>query len=388
MSGPVQWSRDRLTVTAVCAFLVIFLIGSAYHSREPIQDFMSSKGITTSTSNSPTTSAPTGRVLVKVGGVPQEGFGSSLHFIKDGIRMARVLDADFYPVRTFDFDIFAYNAMDELNLGMDASKRNWNNMCNLHTSITKVGGHEPFPDRVVRLRKGVEQFIEQSKLMSRGEEFNATFIQDVRNNVQGCDVIVYADQEVHQDWEWDDWTREWVHVAIRRNANIKLAEGKALAVPPRDVHVHYRWGDVVDLIQKHHDGGKWNYDQPKLERSIQSVEACLGRKLSSNVFIKHSPAQETDDELRKIIAPIRQDARIIEGEDDIVDLWHLSQAKILAISGGTYSSAAAAIGKFSLVIHNGWHVADYDHLERDGVPLLEQGEKLTSEQCALIRKSF
>jgi hypothetical protein len=154
------------------------------------------------------------------------------------------------------------------------------------------------------------------------------------------------------------------------------------------VHVHYRWGDVVDLIQKHHDDGKWNFDNAKLERSIQSVEACLGHILTSNVFIKHSPAQESDDELRQIIAPIRQDARIIEGEDDIVDLYHLSQAKILAVSGGTYSSAAAAIGKFSLVIHNGWHVRDYDHLLKDGVPLLEQGERLTAEQCIHVRKTF
>jgi hypothetical protein len=331
---------------------------------------------------------PSGRVLVKVGGVPQEGFGSSLHFIKDGIRMAHVLGVDFYPVRTFDFDVFEYNAMDELNLGVDSSKRNWNNMCNLHTSITKVGGHEPFPERVIRLRKGVERFIEESKRMSQGEEYDEEFIKEVRQNVEGCDVILYADQEVHQDWEWDDYPRAWVAEAIRRNAAIKLAQGKANPIPTRDVHVHYRWGDVVDLIQKHHDDGKWNFDNAKLERSIQSVEACLGHKLTSNVFIKHSPAQESDDQLRQIIAPIRQDARIIEGEDDIVDLYHLSQAKILAVSGGTYSSAAAAIGKFSLVIHNGWHVRDYDHLFKDGVPLLEQGEKLTAEQCIHVRKTF
>src|ERR1700753_1847188 len=106
MSGPVQWSRGRLTVTAVCVFLVLFLAGSAYHSREPIQDFMSNQGLT---SSSKTAKAPSGRVLIKVGGVPQEGFGSSLHFIKDGIRMARVLGVDFYPVPTFDFDTFQYN---------------------------------------------------------------------------------------------------------------------------------------------------------------------------------------------------------------------------------------------------------------------------------------
>ncbi len=385
MSGPVQWSRSRLTITAVSAMLVIFLIGSAYRSREPIHGFMSNKGIT---STSSTSTVPSGRVLVKVGGVPQEGFGSSLHFIKDGIRMAHVLGADFYPVRTFDFDIFEYNAMDELNMGVDSSKRNWNNMCNLHTSITKVGGHEPFKDRVVRLREGVEHFINETKAMSRGDEFDEEFIKEVRENVEGCDVILYADQEVHQDPEWDEYTRTWVTEAIRRNAAIKLAEHKAQPIPPRDVHVHFRWGDVIDLIQKHHDGGKWNFNNPKMERSIQSVEACLTRKLSSNVFIKHSPAQESDDELRKIIAPIRQDARIIEGEDDIVDLYHLSQGKILVISGGTYSSAAAAIGKPSLVIHNGWHVVDYDHLLRDGVPLLEQGEKLTAEQCAHVRKTM
>jgi hypothetical protein len=278
--------------------------------------------------------------------------------------------------------------MDELNLGVDASKRNWNNMCNLHTSITKVGGHEAFPERVVRLRKEVARFIEESKSMSRGEEYDEEFINEVRQNVEGCDVIIYADQEVHQDWEWDDYPRAWVTEAITRNAAIKLAEGKAKVIPPQDVHVHYRWGDVVDLIQVNHEGGKWNFDNAELERSIQSVEACLGRKLSSNVFIKHSPAQESDQELRQIIAPIRQDARIIEGEDDIVDLYHLSQAKILAISGGTYSSAAAAIGKFSLVIHNGWHVWDYEHLSRDGIPLLGQGEKLTAEQCAHVRKTF
>ncbi|ETI26703.1 hypothetical protein G647_10363 [Cladophialophora carrionii CBS 160.54] len=385
MSVPGRWSRGQLTAAAVCAFLILSLIGSAYRSREPIRSFINDKALTASSSAN---IAPSGRVLVKVGGVPQEGFGSSLHFIKDGIRMAKVLDVDFYPVRTFDFDVFEYNAMDELNLGIDSSKRNWNNMCNLHTSITKVGGHEPFPERVVRLRKGVERFIDESKYMARGEEYDEAFIQEVRQNVEGCDVIIYADQEVHQDWEWDDWTRAWVATAIRRNAAIKLGQGKAKPIPPRDVHVHYRWGDVVDLIQKHHDGGKWNFDNAKLERSIASVEACLRRKLTSNVFIKHSPAQESDDELRQIIAPIRQDASIIEGEDDIVDLYHLSQAKILAVSGGTYSSAAAATGNFSLVIHNGWHVGDYEHLYRDGVPLLEQGEKLSAEQCAHVRRTF
>ncbi|KAJ9606240.1 hypothetical protein H2200_009201 [Cladophialophora chaetospira] len=382
MVGAVQWSRSRVTATALCALLFVLLTGSAYHSREPIQGFMSNRSAWRSKQ------PPTSRVLVKVGGVPQEGFGSSLHFIKDGIRMAQVLGVDFYPVRTFDFDVFEYNAMDELNLGIDSSKRNWNNMCNLHTSITKVGGHEPFPERVIRLRKGVERFIEESKAMSRGEEYDEEFINEVRQNIEGCDVIVYADQEVHQDWEWDYYTRTWVAEAIRRNAAIKLAQGKARPIPSQDVHVHYRWGDVVDLIQAQHDGGKWNFDNTRLERSIRSVESCLGRKLTSNVFIKHSPAQESDEELRKIIAPIRRDARLIEGEDDIVDLFHLSQAKILAISGGTYSSAAAAIGKFSLVIHNGWHPADYDHLRKDGVPLLEQGEKLTAEQCVELRKTF
>ncbi|KIW71819.1 hypothetical protein PV04_00051 [Phialophora macrospora] len=385
MSGAGRWSRGRSTTVGVAAFLILVLIAGAYRSREPIQGFITDKSLTPSSSAE---NAPSGRVLVKVGGVPQEGFGSSLHFIKDGIRMAHVLGVDFYPVRTFDFDVFEYNAMDELNLGVDSSKRNWNNMCNLHTSITKVGGHEPFPDRVVRLRKGVERFIEEAKLMSQGEKYDEEFIREVRQNVEGCDVIIYADQEVHQDWEWDDYTRPWVAEAIRRNAAIKLAEGKANPIPRRDVHVHYRWGDVVDLIQKHHDEGKWNFDNVRLERSIHSVEACLGHRLTSNVFIKRSPAQESDDQLRQIIAPIRQDARIIEGEDDIVDLYHLSQGKILAVSGGTYSSAAAAIGNVSLVIHNGWHPRDYDHLRRDGVPLLEQGEKLNAEQCAHVRKTF
>lgn len=46
--------------------------------------------------------------------------------------MAYALSADFYAVRTFHFDVFEYNAVDELNMGVDLSKRNWNNICNLH----------------------------------------------------------------------------------------------------------------------------------------------------------------------------------------------------------------------------------------------------------------
>ena len=214
------------------------------------------------------------------------------------------------------------------------------------------------------------------------------YMYEVRQIVEGCNVILYADQEVHQDPEWDEYTRKWVKEAFRRNAAIKRAEGKAKPLPPRDVHVDYRWGDVVDLVHAHCDDGKWNFENAELERSIRSVKACLGRKLSSNVFIKPSPAQESDEELREIIAPIRQDARIIEGEDDIVDLYHLSQSKILAVSGGTYSTATAATGNFSLVIHDGWHVVGYDRLWIDGVPLLEQWDKLTSEQCAHVRKTL
>ena len=106
--------------------------------------------------------------------------------------------------------------------------------------------------------------------------------------------------------------------------------------------------------------------------------------------MKRSDKQETEDQLKRIIAPIRQDARIVEGEDDIVDLLHLSQAKVLAITGGTYSSTAAALGKFSfaLVITNGWHQTDYNHLIRDGIPVIEQGSSLTQEECGRVRKRF
>ena len=365
-------------VLAVVGFLFCLTLLGFFRTHTPITGLLSRPGLTSRHR----------RVLIKVGGVPQEGFGSSLHFIKDAMRMAGVLGVDFAPVRTFDFAEFNYNAMDELNLGIDFSQYNWNNMCNLHTSITKVGGHENFPERVVRLRKGVDRFADEAKLVSKGLPHDGAYIDEVRANVAGCDVILFADQEVHQAPDWDRFPREWVRNAITRNASIKIAQRKAKAVAPRDVHIHYRWGDVVSKIKEHHDGGKWNFDNEALEHTIASVETCLGRKLSSNVFMKRSPWQESDEELRRIIAPIRQDARIVEGEDDIADLLHLSEAKILAVTGGTYSSAAAAIGRFSLVIHNGWHVGDYDHLVADGVPLVEQGHTLTDEQCAHVRTTF
>lgn len=387
-----QWPRGRLFFLTMVVIITFGVIGSVYHSHQRIERYLTSNGyhygLANTSPHSPTTKPA--RYLFKVGGVPQEGFGSTLQFMKDGMRFARVFDVKFAPVRTFDFPEFNYNVVNELNRGLDFSKLNWNNMCNLHTTITTLGGHENFPERIVRLRSNVEKLIRESRQMSLGEQYDDTWIEEVRENVKDCDVILYADQEVHQDHEWDPFTQEWVKEAITRNADIKIAAGKAQVVEPCDVHVHYRWGDVVDNIKQYHDDGKWNFDNEALEQTIKSVEKCLDRKLTSNVFMKRSPKEESDDELRSIIAPIRQDARIVEGEDDIVDLLHLSQAKVLAITGGTYSSTAAALGKSSvaLVITNGWHQTDYDHLLRDGIPLLEQGLSLSQEQCIEVRKRF
>lgn len=388
-----QWPRGRLFFLTMVVLIFFSLIGTVYHSHQRIETFLTNSrygyGHGSSTSPHPPKNKPE-RWLIKVGGVPQEGFGSTLQFMKDGMRFARVFDVKFAPVRTFDFPEFNYNVVDELNLGLDFSKLNWNNMCNLHTTITTLGGHEVFPERITRLRKNVDKLIQEARQISLGRPYDAAWIEEVRENVEHCDVILYADQEVHQDYEWDPFTQEWVKEAITRNADIKIAQGKAQTIEPRDVHVHYRWGDVVENIKNYHDNGKWNFDNEALEQSIKSVETCLGRKLSSNIFMKRSEKQESDDELRKIIAPIRQDARIVEGEDDIVDLLHLSQAKVLAITGGTYSSTAAALGKFSfaLVITNGWHQTDYDHLVRDGITVLEQGISLSQEQCVKVRKAF
>jgi hypothetical protein len=320
------------------------------------------------------------RILIKSGGIPSEGFGSSLQFIKDGIRIAKVLDVDFAPIRSFDFRA-EYNPMDELNLWRDLNAYDWNNACNLHTSVTKEGGHETFPDRVTRLRKEVAYLTRQAVLMAEGKGYDRDWIKKAKNNLEKCSTIIYADQDVHQDHKWDNTTREWIREAIHKNARIKLARKKARHVQTRDIHIHYRWGDVVAKLSQ---SNKWRFDNEKLEYTIRTIELCLQRDLTSNIFMKRSDKMESQAELQAIVHPVRHNAHFIEGEDDIVDLQHLSEAKILAITGGTYSSTAAAIGRPKLVLHNGWNAQDYAYLELTGTVLLQQGFSISQTQCDKI----
>jgi hypothetical protein len=325
---------------------------------------------------------PRKRLLLKVGGVPSEGFGSSLGFIRHAIRLANVLEVDFAPVRTLDWEGL-YSVMDELNRGIDFADYNWNNMCNLHTTImTRKEVWGSFTARIDVLRQGLERLLLEVDAYSQDLPYDKALIETAKKRLESCDVIIFADQMVHSDGFWDRVSRKWIHDAIGRNVQFKLDEKKVTPITPKDIHVHFRWSDIKEKIGT--SDKKWAFNNTALEISLKSIETCLGRELSSNIFMKRSKAQETEAQLREIVQPIRPTGTFIEGEDDIADLWHLSKAKILAITGGTYSNTAAAIGDPAMIVHNGIHVGTYQYLKRAGVVILQEGELMNADQCSTL----
>jgi hypothetical protein len=195
---------------------------------------------------------PLTKVLIRSGGIPREGFGSAISFIKDAASVAHVLGAD---VRIAQSDpVFGYRTSDLIHADhLDTPGR----ICDLHQTVLTDLSHGTFLERHARAADELQLFtdrVEDFCLLNATEPAAAFELPAyMRQRLDQCDIIIWADQIHHTRIGWNACNLAW----LRRALDVPARGSKK-----RTVGVHYRWGDV------------WHHEHLDPKWSVRALRSC------------------------------------------------------------------------------------------------------------------
>jgi hypothetical protein len=272
--------------------------------------------------------------VIKAGGIPKEGFGSSLGFILATANIAYLLDADLYISQTATF--FDYRASDYLNKGIEIQPNA--RFCDIIEILELDPAAGQFQERIDRSLTRLDQLYHETEQKCRNRDDRQVFSDYALKEMESCDVIIINDYRVISRG-WTPCSQNWWKSVIDKYS--APAHGN-------DIAIHFRWGDMA---YKAKTEAKWKMDMTKVAPLVDIIRE-VNPSVQVRVFMAKSDANESQDELREILKPLSGEFEIVEAGDDIEELSMMGKARYLFVNSGSFSIAAAATRAAGVVIHN------------------------------------
>lgn len=295
--------------------------------------------------------------VIKAGGIPKEGLGSSLGFITAAANIAYLLDAEFIITQTAE--MMGYRASDILNRGVEL--RGGGRTCDIMEILLEDPGTGSFQGRMDRAQSILDVTYERAIKKCTTVPTEILLSDYAINEIARCDTLVINDYRTISRG-WTHCSQAWWKGVIDQYAG--PAHGN-------DIAIHFRWGDMYHVSQVE---DKWRFDMNKVARLVDIIrEENPG--VVVNVYMKKSRENESERRMREILLPLTGDYNIIEAAEDVEELAMMAKARYLFINSGSFSTAAAATRAAQVVVFNNGgahhhlaamgidHVFNYDQMD-------------------------
>lgn len=273
--------------------------------------------------------------IIKAGGIPKEGLGSSLGFITATANIANLLDAELIITQTAE--MMGYRVSDILNKGLSLEGNG--RVCDIMEILLEDPGTGTFQGRMDRAQGILDKTYERAIKKCTTVPTEILLSDYAMREINRCDTIIINDFRTISRG-WTKCSMAWWKGAIDQYS--PPAEGN-------DVAIHFRWGDMYHkaLTEK-----KWMMEMDKVAKVVEIIRAEKPNVVV-NVFMKKSKENESENRMREILSPLKAPFNIIEAETDVEELSMMAKAEYLIINSGSYSTGAAATGAARVVVFNG-----------------------------------
>ena len=272
--------------------------------------------------------------IIKAGGIPKEGLGSSLGFITATANIANLLDAELIITQTAE--MMGYRVSDILNKGLSLEANG--RVCDIMEILLEDPGTGTFQGRMDRAQGILDKTYERAIKKCTNVPTEILLSDYAMKEINRCDTIVINDFRTISRG-WTKCSMAWWKSVIDQYS--PPSEGN-------DIAIHFRWGDMYHkaLTEK-----KWKMD---MNYAAKIVEIIRQEKpnVVVNVFMKKSKENESENRMREILKPLTGPFNILEAETDVEELAMMAKAEYLIINSGSYSTAAAATGAAKVVVFN------------------------------------
>lgn len=341
-----QWARKNPAIAVpliVVAVVVVLytLLSSSLPSGHPQTRALAVASGPPRPARQPTTrdgKARTRRLqILRTGGIPKEGLGSSIGFMRTAGNLAYLLDADY--IISMTALMFDYRASEIVNKGL--SLKSGGRVCDIMEVILHNPSDGHFQERMDRAQSYLDRLYQRGKQICQGELPEDTPLLDeyALKELDRCDTLVINDYRI-VGGSWSPCNRAWWQDVI-----------DSYQTGPRhgnDIAIHFRWGDMYHVAQKE---DKWKLEMAKVAPLVNIIRE-ENPSVVVNVYMKPSRENESERRMRQILQPLAGEYNIIESSDDVEELSMMAQARYLFINAGSFSTAAAASGHAQVVVHN------------------------------------
>lgn len=284
--------------------------------------------------------------VVKAGGVPKEGFGSSLGFLIPAVSIAQLLDADFIVSQTAE--MLGFRASDYINAGVELQGAG--RVCDimeviLDEPMVSLG---PFQERMDHAQGMLDALYKRAVNLCRMEIDGPLLSEWSRQEIARCDTLVindYRSTSHYFNFCAESWWRGVIEPHVPRSRR-SASQATSPTGARESIAIHYRWGDMYKNIAGE---AKWRFNMDKVAHAVDIIrEEHPG--ISVDVFLKPSEKNESEEEMREMLLPLSGDFNIVRAQSDIEELAMMGQAMYFIGNSGSFSIAAAATRRASVVI--------------------------------------
>lgn len=272
--------------------------------------------------------------VIKAGGIPKEGLGSSLGFITAVANIANLLDADLIISQTAE--MMGYRASDILNKGLEI--KGGGRVCDIMEVLLDDPSYGHFQERMDRAQKLLDVTYHRAIKKCTDTPTEVLLSDYAIKELARCDTLVINDYRTISRG-WTKCSQEWWRGVIDQYGG--PAHGN-------DVAIHFRWGDMYHKAQSE---DKWMMDMKKVTHYVNIIRE-LNPNVVVNVYMKKSKENESEKRMREILSPLDGEFNIIEADEDVDELGMMAKARYLFINSGSFSTAAAATNNAQAVIYN------------------------------------
>jgi hypothetical protein len=327
-------SRYRDLVLVGSTILAIVLLTSIFPSSSSLLHLSDIKSRSTSTSQSTNSFRKKKLQIIKAGGIPKEGLGSSLGFITAVANIAHLLDAELIFTQTAE--MMGYRASEILNKGLEL--QGGGRTCDIMEVLLEDPGSGTFQGRMDRAQSILDVTYERAIKKCTTVPTEILLSDYARDELAKCDTLIINDYRTISRG-WTHCSQSWWKGVIDQYSG--PAHGN-------DIAIHFRWGDMYHVAQKE---DKWRFDMTKVAPLVNIIRQ-ENPSVVVNVYMKKSKENESERRMKEILAPLDGEINIIEAPEDVMELAMMSKARYLIINSGSFSTAAAATGNAQVVVFN------------------------------------